>query len=74
MAPDTGALIASIMNPAYMVRHYKLQRTPTMRKQRAAAIRALGLAVRLAFNSSEDFEPLLLAVVDGLSPRDVHRF
>ena len=74
MAPDTGALVASILNPAYMVRHYQLQRTPTMRKQRAAAIHALGLAVRLAFNRSEDFEPLLLAVLDGLSPREEHRF
>jgi hypothetical protein len=38
-----------------------------MRLGRAQAIQRLGLAVREAFNSSDDFETLLTALVDGLT-------
>lgn len=73
MAPDTGICVAAILNAAWMVRHYarggRLRNSP-MAQKRADAIRQLGLQVREAFNSSEDFEALLGAVVDGLRPRD----
>lgn len=57
---------ATIRNKAWMVRHYP---RAMQRELRARAIRELGLAVRAAFNASDDFEPLLAAVVDGLAPR-----
>jgi hypothetical protein len=75
MAPDTGQLVASILNSAWMVRHYERGgRLEILSKERARAIRQMGLAVREAFDRSEDFEPLLLAVLDGLNPREDHRF
>lgn len=72
MAPDTGRLVAAILNAGYMVRHYARggRLTFLMREERAEAIRHMGLTVRDAFNKSDDFEPLLVAVVDGLRPRD----
>jgi hypothetical protein len=66
MAPDTGAHVAAILNAAWFVRHYALARTPVMRQRRAQAIARLGLAVRVAFNESDDFEALLGALVGGL--------
>lgn len=58
-----------------MVRHYaRGGRTEFQRDQRAAAIRALGLTCRRAFNTTEDFEPLLAAICDGLRPRDEQPF
>jgi hypothetical protein len=71
---DTAAHVAAILNSAWMVRHYALQRNHAQRLKRAQAIRKLGLEVREAFNSSDDFEPLLAAVVDGLRPRDERPF
>jgi len=68
---STAARIAAILNAAYLVRLYC---RPIQRRQRAGAIAELGRAVREAFNSSEDFEPLLRAVVDGLLPRDERTF
>ena len=64
----TAHYVASIYNAAWLVRNYaRGGRTTIGRKQRKAAIRTLGLAVRDAFSKSEDFEPLLVAVFDGLS-------
>jgi hypothetical protein len=58
-----------------MVRHYERGgRSLILRKERQRAIRKMGLAVREAFDSSEDFEPLLAAVLDGLAPKDEPRF
>lgn len=75
MAPDTGDLVAAILNAAWMVRNYERgTRTSILQKQRQRAIREMGLTVRDSFNRSEDFEPLLTAVLDGLSPREEHRF
>jgi len=74
MAPDMAALVAAILNDGWMVRHYTLQRTRHDRERRAQAIRKMGLTVREAFNQSQDFEPLLGAVVDGLRPRDNQPF
>lgn len=76
-APDTAILVAAILNAAWLVRHYSrgaVQRNSPYAQKRAEAINKMGLAVREAFNVSDDFEVLLLAVLDGLSPRDEHRF
>lgn len=71
MAPDTGQLVAAILNAAWMVRHYaRGGRSAIQRTRRAQAIQKMGLTVREAFDSSDDFETLLGAVVDGLRPRD----
>lgn len=64
---STAARVASILNACYPVRYY---RRPVQRELRAAAIAALGLIVRDAFNQSEDFEALLAAIVTGLAPDD----
>ena len=74
MAPDTAALVAAILNEAWLVRHYALKRTPSQRLRRAQAVLKLGLVVQDAFSRSDDFEPLLGAVVDGLRPRDNQPF
>lgn len=71
---STEAHVAAILNAAWMVRHYALQRTETMRQQRARAVREMGLLVREAFNNSDDFEALLAAIVNGLSPKDERTF
>lgn len=71
MAPDaTQQHVAAILNAWWMVRHYPRQH---QRAQREQAIRTLGLAVRAAFNASENFEPLIVAVVDGGAPHDYTR-
>lgn len=58
-----------------MVRHYERgARLAIQRIQRQQAIQKLGLIVRAAFAESDDFEPLLAAVVDGLRPRDPQPF
>jgi hypothetical protein len=75
MAPDTGSLVAQILNDAWMVRHYaRGGRLAIHRARRQQAIQKLGLTVRAAFNRSEDFAALLTAVVDGLRPRDEQPF
>jgi len=71
MAPDTAALVAAILNTAWMVRHYaRGGRSSILKKERARAIRQMGMMVRDCFNQSEDFEPMLAAVLDGLSPHE----
>lgn len=60
---------AAIRNAAYLVRHYRHGRG----ELRAQAIRSLGLTVRAAFNASDDFEPLLAAILD-LKPHDERPF
>lgn len=68
MAPDTGELVAAILNSWWMVRHYERGgRSSIQQKERQRAIRELGLTVREAFGRSEDFEPLLIALIDGAS-------
>ena len=66
--------LAAIRNAGWMVLHYQLQRTSHDRLCRAQAIQKMGLAVRDAFNNSDDFEPLLGAVLDALRPRDERSF
>lgn len=73
MAPDTGHSVAAIYNAGRVLREYaRGGRLPSigMARLRAAAIRDLGLAVRAAFNESEDFEPLVIAFFDALNHRD----
>lgn len=75
MAPDTGHLVAAILNDCWMVRNYVrggrlADRNSHIAQQRQAAILKLGLTVRAAFSASDDFEPLLIAVFHGLSPKD----
>jgi hypothetical protein len=73
MAPDMGRLVAAILNAAWMVRHYERGgRTSIGRRRRNAAIKKMGLTVRECFNQSEDFEPLLAAILDGLDPKPPH--
>lgn len=74
LAP-TAALEAAILNAAYMVRYYQRGgRTDISRAERARAIHKMGLIVREAFTQSSDFEPLLIALVVGLSPKDAPPF
>jgi hypothetical protein len=75
VAPDSAPLIAAIYNAAYMVRYYaRGGRTQIHRSQRQEAIRQLGLICRDAFNRSDEFEALLTAIFDGLSPKDAPPF
>jgi hypothetical protein len=68
-ATDSSALVASILNAAWMVRHYaRGGRSSIERARRTQAIQFLGVTVRDAFNQSDDYESLLAAVVDGLRP------
>lgn len=57
---------AAIRNAAWWVRWWA---RPHQLEQREAAIRALGLAARAAFNSTDDFESLLYAIRDCLTER-----
>ncbi len=71
MGPDHAELVAKIYNAAWMVRYYaRGGRTTIARAKRSEAIQAMGRAVREAFNASEDFEPLLIAIVTSLSRSD----
>ena len=75
MASDQAELVSRIYNAAWMVRNYaRGGRSTIQKRERDKAIHDMGLAVREAFIASEDFEPLLAAVVDGLRPRDEQPF
>lgn len=54
-----AAHVAAICNAAWWVRYWQ---RPHQAAQHAAAIRTMGLAARAAFNSTEDFGPLLHAI------------
>lgn len=58
------AAIAELYHGAWWIRNYG---RPGKKVERAVSIRALGLAARQAFNETEDFEPLLRALADGLA-------
>ena len=69
--PRIEVQVAAILNAAWMVRHYaRGGRSSIQRAEREEAIRELGLVVREAFSHSDDFEPLLAAVADGLRPKE----
>lgn len=66
---DQAALVAEILNACYLVRHYARGGQSTIqRSKREEAIAQLGLACRKAFATTNDFEPILTAIVDGLTP------
>lgn len=65
--PEAERLAAEIRHACWIVRSY---RRPLQREQRAQAIARLGHTVRHAFASSEDFERLLAALVEGLQADD----
>jgi hypothetical protein len=68
---DVAHHVAAILNAGWMVRHYvRGARSQTQKLQRKQAIQFLGVTVREAFNASDDYEALLVAVVDGLRPKD----
>ncbi len=60
MKPElVAAHVAALCNAAWWVRWYC---RPHQVKQRAAALRTMGLAARAAFNQTEEFGPLLYAI------------
>lgn len=68
MQPDPVAEhVAAIRSAAWWVRWWA---RPHQQDKRAEAIRALGLAARAAFNSTENFGPLLYAIRDTLNERN----
>jgi hypothetical protein len=69
MDRSAAAYIAAICNAAWWVRWYC---RPHQRDLQAKAIRELGLAVRAAFNATEDFAPLLYAISRTM-PEDLQR-
>lgn len=61
----------AIYRAGWRVRHYvRGARTGIQRAERAAALRELGLACRAALNATDDFEPVLRAIVDALTPQE----
>lgn len=61
---------SSIAHACWWVRYYGNRGRGVTRLQRAQAILRLGLVVRETFSKSDDFEPLLRALADGLHPSD----
>jgi len=78
MAPDSAELVAKIYNAAWMVRHYarggRQSRESAQAALRREAIHDLGIVCRDAFNKTDDFEPLLIAIFDGLQQKDAPPF
>lgn len=62
-----AARATAIYNAGWWVRWYC---RPHQSAQNAAAIRAMGLAARAAFNSTEDFAPLLYAIARSMPSGD----
>lgn len=65
---DDG-LADAIRNDAWLVRYYWRNRV-----RREQAILKLGHTVRHAFSTSDRFEDLLSAILDGLRPQDTRPF
>lgn len=58
----SAAGAADIYNCAWWIRHYN---RPGKQAERAKAMRGLGLVVYAALERGDDFEPLLLALLDA---------
>lgn len=71
-APYPGVIVQRIRNAGWWVRHYGTR--PAQRLLRDQAILKLGLVVREAMNSTDDFEPILRALIDALFPQDIPPF
>lgn len=68
-APDPALLVSEILNACWMVRHYaRGGQSSIQRDKRQQAVEQLGLVCRKAFAVTNDFEPILTAIVDGLTP------
>lgn len=63
--------LADIRNACWFVRRFH---RPGQEELRAKAILELGMACRAAFSERSDFEPVLLVILDGLSPQHIKRF
>lgn len=79
MAPDTGQLVAQILNDWWMVRHYvRGGRSAIHSKERDQAILHLGKTLEYAFavcpKTPRDLETILAAVLDGGRPRNEQPF
>jgi hypothetical protein len=69
MRPELAAAhVAAICNAAWWVRWWG---RPHQRDKRAGALRELGLVARAAFNSTEDFAPLLYAIARTMPREDL---
>lgn len=60
--------VTALCNAAWWVRWWC---RPHQREKQAQAIRELGLAARAAFNSTEDFGPLLYAIARTMPEEEV---
>lgn len=69
-----GRRMAEIRHLSWMIRHCGQQRNESQRLRRTQAIQKLGLELREAFSETEDFEPLLAAILHGLNPKDPSPF
>lgn len=68
MAPDTGGLVAAVLNDAWMVRHYPRTHQVELRRQ---ALVKMGATVHALLEAGADPESVLYAVAVGLySPHD----
>lgn len=79
MAPDTGQLVAQILNDWWMVRNYvRGGRSAIHCEQRDQAIMHLGLTIERAFSvcpkTPRDLETILAAVLDGGRPHNEKPF
>lgn len=75
MLPDRAwGRLAEIRNAAWFFRYYsrgrRHRRGSPMKLRYEQAVQRLGLAVRVAFNSSDDFELMLDALLDSAISRD----
>lgn len=68
---ETPEWVSELRHAFWWVRHYRGARNRLRRQQ---AILRLGLALREAFNKTEDFEPLLTAILEGLRPDNFDHF
>jgi len=75
MDNNTATAVAEICNACWWVRHYQRgARVAMLASRRNQAILKLGLTCREIFNRTDDFEPVLIALVDGLRPTDAPPF
>jgi hypothetical protein len=71
MERSTADDVSAIYNACWWVRHYERgARVRSLAVYRQQAILKLGLTCREVFSRTDDFEPVLTALVDGLNPRD----
>lgn len=69
MRRDVGDLVSTIYNDCYMVRHYERNKL-----RRHQAIQKLGATLQFAFSQTDEYEPLIQALLEGLRPIDRPKF